>query len=257
MIFDSHAHYDDERFNLDRDELLLNLPMMGVEGVINSGSDIASSKASIQLAEAFPYIYATVGVHPHEVKCMSESDLLGLTALAAHKKTVAIGEIGLDFFYDHSPRETQRLWFLKQLGLARKVGLPVVIHSRDAAQETMDILKSHHKENPQSKCAIHCYSGSAPMALEYVSMGYYIGIGGAITFDKTRRLLDVAAQVPLDKILVETDAPYQTPKPNRGKRNDSAQLVYVVEKIAEIKRIQPEKVAEATAENAREFFFVM
>ena len=251
MYFDSHAHYDDKRFDEDREALLQELPLSGVEYVINSASDMESALTSIELSEKYDYIYAAVGVHPHEVKNMKDSDIEVLRKLSTHKKVVAIGEIGLDFYYDLSERDVQRFWFKKQLELSKELDLPVIIHSREASQETFDIIKA----SGVNKGVIHCYSGSAQMALDYVNMGFYIGIGGVITFNNARKLIEVAEKVPLDKILIETDCPYLSPVPNRGKRNDSRNLFYVVEKLAEVKKIEPSAVSNVTKDNAKMLFF--
>jgi TatD DNase family protein len=248
--FESHAHYDDRRFDLDRYDVLGALPARGVDRVVNVGSDVASSKASVVLAEAFSHVYATVGVHPHDANSLNEEGLAELEALSAHPKVVAIGEIGLDYYYDHSPRDVQQYWFERQLRMASRVGLPVVIHTRDAAQQTFDTLKNADA----GRGVIHSYSGNIPMALDYIDMGYYIGIGGVITFDKSKRLPQVAAAIPLDKILIETDAPYLTPAPHRGKRNESAYLAYIVQAIAQIKNTTPQVVAAQTYENALALF---
>lgn len=251
MYFDSHAHYDDKRFDEDREALLQELPLSGIEYVINSASDMESSLTSIELSEKYDYIYAAVGVHPHEVKNMKDSDIEGLRKLSTHKKVVAIGEIGLDFYYDLSERDVQRFWFKKQLELSKELDLPVIIHSREASQETFDIIK----QSGVNKGVIHCYSGSAQMALDYVNMGFYIGIGGVITFSNAKKLIEVAEKVPLDKILIETDCPYLSPVPNRGKRNDSRNLLYVVEKLAEVKKMEPSTVSNVTKDNAKMLFF--
>jgi TatD DNase family protein len=250
FFFESHAHYDDRRFDADRYEILSGLPAQGVTRVVNVGSDILSSKASVKLAEAFSFVYATAGVHPHDVKALSEEGLQELKSFCAHEKVVAVGEIGLDFHYEHSPRDEQRFWFKRQLELAAEVGLPVVIHSRDAASETFETIK----KGPVHRGVVHSYSGGVPMALAYIDMGFYIGIGGVVTFDKSKRLPQVVAAIPLEKILIETDAPYLTPKPHRGKRNESVYLPYIIETIAEIKGVTAEAVAKQTAENGRRVF---
>lgn len=250
--FDSHAHYDDERFDTDRAELLTALPSQGVGRVVNAGSCVSSSKASVQLAEAFPYVYAAVGVHPHEAQNLTEDGFTELENLCAHPKAVAVGEIGLDFYYDTSPRDVQRFWFKRQLALAVKTDLPVVVHSRDAAAEVFDIIR----ESGVRRGVIHCYSGEVPMAHDYIEMGFFIGVGGVITFDKTKKLPEVVGQIPLEKILIETDAPYQTPVPHRGKRNDSSYLQYIVEAIARVKGVTPEAVAAQTYKNAEGLFAI-
>lgn len=250
MYFESHAHYDDERFDDDRDELLASFPAEGIETVINSSSDIASSRASIALAEKYPFFYASVGVHPHEVSKMREEDIDTLRELSKHPKVVAIGEIGLDFYYDLSPRDDQRYWFKRQLALAEELDMPVIIHSRDASQECFDIISASNVR----KGVIHCYSGSAPMAQDYADMGFYIGIGGSLTFKNNKKTVEVVEKLPLEKILIETDSPYLAPVPYRGRRNDSRLLKYVVEKISEIKNVPEIDICNITKNNATELF---
>lgn len=250
MYFESHAHYDDERFDDDRDELLASFPAEGIETVVNSSSDIASSRASIALAEKYPFFYASVGVHPHEVSKMREADIDTLRELSKHPKVVAIGEIGLDFYYDLSPRDDQRYWFKRQLALAEELDMPVIIHSRDASQECFDIISASNVRNG----VIHCYSGSAPMAQDYADMGFYIGIGGSLTFKNNKKTVEVVEKLPLEKILIETDSPYLAPVPYRGRRNDSRLLKYVVEKISEIKNVPEIDICNITKNNAIELF---
>ena len=250
MYFESHAHYDDERFDDDRDELLASFPAEGIETVVNSSSDIASSRASIALAEKYPFFYASVGVHPHEVSKMREEDIDTLRELSKHPKVVAIGEIGLDFYYDLSPRDDQRYWFKRQLALAEELDMPVIIHSRDASQECFDIISASNVR----KGVIHCYSGSAPMAQDYADMGFYIGIGGSLTYKNNKKTVEVVEKLPLEKILIETDSPYLAPVPYRGRRNDSRLLKYVVEKISEIKNVPEIDICNITKNNAIELF---
>ena len=255
--FDSHAHYDDKRFKQDREELLRELlPSCGVSNVINVGCDVKSSEMSIRLAEKYDYIYAAVGVHPHELYDMSSQTIAKLKKLSEHKKVVAIGEIGLDYYYDTHPKELQRFWFRQQLRLAEETNLPVIIHSRDAAEDTIQILRDFRKENPQieNPGVIHCYSYSPELAKEYVAMGFYIGIGGVVTFKNAKKLVETVAQIPLERILVETDSPYLCPEPNRGKRNDSSQIRYVIDRIADIRGIAPEEVEKQTEMNARKMY---
>ena len=252
MYFDTHAHYEDSRFEADRTELLGGFPSQGIVGVINSGSCMGTSRASVSLAERYSYIYATVGVHPHNVSDMTEDDLDGLRGLCAHNKVLAIGEIGLDFHYDNSPRDTQRSWFAKQLNLASSLDMPVVVHSREAAAETMAIIKN----SAVRLGVLHCYSGHLPMALEYLEMGFYISIGGVVTYKNANKTREVAAKIPLQRLLIETDSPYLTPVPHRGKRNDSSKLKFITEAIAETRNISPESVALATTENAMRLFNV-
>lgn len=250
-LTDSHAHYDHKRFDTDRDALLKAMPGRGVDIIINIGSDLPSSKASVKLAEAYSHIYATVGVHPHEAKTLTDAGLEELRQLCSNEKVVAIGEIGLDFHYDFSPRDVQRHWFKRQLELARELDMPVVIHSREANGEVFDTLSA----STVRKGVIHCFPGDAKLAEKYVDLGFYIGIGGVVTYDKTGQLQSVAATVPLERILLETDAPYLTPVPFRGKRNESQYLVHVAEEIAKIKNIGTEAVCKQTTENVKNLFF--
>jgi len=254
MYFDSHAHYDSRQFNIDQKELLeKTLLEKGVSGVINVGADIASSKKSVQLAETYPFIYATVGVHPHYIKKMTDNDINEMRKLCGHKKTVAIGEIGLDFYRDLSPRDMQRTWFVKQLELAEELQMPVIIHSRDAAQETFDIVK----KSSIRRGVIHCYSGGLPMAMDYINLGFHIGIGGVVTFSNSKKTKEVAACIPLERLLIETDAPYLAPVPYRGKRNDSTLLEHVVDEIAVLREISPEELSSITEENTRHLFGIL
>ena len=250
MYFESHAHYDDERFDEDRDTLLASFPAEGIETVVNASSDIKSSKASIALSEKYPFFYAAVGVHPHEVENITEADIDELRELSKHPKVVAIGEIGLDYYYDLSPRDLQRHWFKRQLELADELKMPVIIHSRDAAQECFDIIKNSNVRNG----VIHCYSGSAEMAEEYIKMGFYIGVGGSLTFKNNKKGVETVERIPIEKILIETDSPYLAPVPYRGKRNDSRLLKYVVEKISQIKNIPENDICNITKSNAQNLF---
>ncbi|HEY8363912.1 MAG TPA: TatD family hydrolase [Tissierellaceae bacterium] len=252
LLIDSHAHLDDERFDKDRDELIRSLESNGIELVINVGADLKSSIASVSLAEKYPNIYAAVGVHPHDVKDMDESTLEIIKSLAKRDKVVAIGEIGLDYYYDNSPREDQRKWFKRQLELAKELGLPVIIHSRDAQQETFDIIKE--AQDGRLRGVMHCYSGSKEMANEYIKLGFYISIAGPVTFKNARVVKEVAKEVPLDKLLVETDSPYLAPEPHRGKRNEPIFVKFVAGTIAEIKGISFEELAKATNRNTKELF---
>ena len=250
QIIDTHAHYDHKQFNPDRAELLSQMAAGGISNIINVGCSLQSSRASIALAEAHPFIYATVGVHPHDAKSLSEKSLNTLERLCAHDKVVAYGEIGLDFFHNFSPPDTQRHWFKRQLELAEALSIPVVIHSRDAAEETFEMVE----KSAIRRGVVHSFSGDAVLARAYVGLGFHIGIGGVITFDKTGRLQDAAAAVPLSKILLETDAPYLTPAPFRRKRNNSSYLTYVAAEIGKIKAVPCETVCIQTTANARELF---
>lgn len=252
MFIDSHAHLDDERFDEDRKALIESLKENKIELVINIGYDIKSSRASIDLAKEYSNIYAVVGVHPHDAQDVPENYLEDLRGLSKEEKVVAIGEIGLDFYYDNSPRDIQRKVFLDQLELGRELDLPVVIHTRDANQETFEILKEAQAKGTRG--VLHCYSGSAEMALEYIKLGYYISLGGPLTFKKARVPKEVAKVVPLDKLLIETDCPYLTPEPFRGRRNEPKYVAYTAEVIAEIKGISIEDLAEATSRNTKKIF---
>ena len=251
MYFESHAHYDDEQFQQDRQALLQCLPQCGIDFVINSGSDLKSSYIGKELSEQYDYIYFAAGVHPHELYDISEDTLEQIRHLAQHKKCVAIGEIGLDYYYDTFPREIQKYWFEKQLLLSKSLHIPVIIHSREASQDCFDIIKKSGVE----KGVIHCYSGSLEMAEEYVKMGFLIGIGGVLTFPNAKKLVEVAKKISLEHILIETDSPYLSPVPHRGKRNDSRNLEFIVKKLAEIKGVSPTDVANVTLENGKKLFF--
>lgn len=255
MFFDSHAHYDDQRFDEDRDELLASMPENKVAYIVNAAADLPSSNEGIQLAEKYSFIYTAVGVHPHSVEELDnenggEATLELLKQLAQKPKVVAIGEIGLDYYYEHSPREIQRVWFSRQMALAKKLNLPIIVHSRDATQETFDMIR----ESGLNSGVIHCFSGSAEIAEEYIKLGFYIGVGGTVTFNNARKTIEVVERIPLASIVIETDCPYLTPVPHRGKRNDSTYLLHVAKKIAEIKNTSIEEVAQITSENAKKLF---
>lgn len=250
MIFESHAHYDDERFDDSRDELLEALPAGGIYRVINVGANIPSSRASIALAEKYSYIYAAVGVHPHDTENMTERDIDELKSLSEHKKVLAVGEIGLDYYYDADFKDKQQYWFKRQLELAEQVKLPAIIHSRDAAQDTFDIISS----SKVRRGVIHAYSGGVEMARDYIDMGFYIGVGGVVTFKNAKKLVEVVKNIPIERILLETDSPYLSPEPVRGTCNNSQNLKYVVDKISEIKQISPDFIVETTRKNAEQLF---
>lgn len=251
MIIDTHAHYDDEQFDPDRKELLLSMEAQGVEAIINIGSDYRSLERILRLTEEFPFLYGAMGVHPDAVGELTEERFARLEAYVQHPKVVAVGEIGLDYHWNVEGKETQKHWMIRQLELARRQQLPVVIHSRDAAADTMEIMKRHGQG---MKAVIHCYSYGREQAEEYVRMGYQIGIGGVLTFKNARKLKETAAVIPLERILLETDAPYLAPEPFRGKRNNSLYISYVAEALAQIKGISAEAVLRQTRENARQFY---
>ncbi len=254
MIFETHAHYDDDRFNEDRDELLQRLPEEGVGVVINSGASVESTRDTIRLALEYDHVYAAIGVHPSEIEELDEAFLNWMKEQTNGEKTVAIGEIGLDYYWDKEPevQENQRYWFGRQIDLAKETHLPIIVHSRDAAADTMQVMKEHHAEELTG--VIHCFSYSKEMALEFIKMGYYIGVGGVITFKNAKKLVEVVEAIPLERILLETDCPYMAPEPYRGKRNNSSYLTYVRDKIAEIKGVSPEEVERITEANARALF---
>lgn len=249
MIFETHAHYDDEAFNEDRDNLLPSMHENGIEYIVNVGASLKSTATSIELARKYPFIYAAAGVHPSETGELDESGFVWLTKQCLLDKVVAVGEIGLDYYWDEPAHEVQRIWFERQLDLAREVKKPVIIHSRDSAKDTFDILAA--KNAGEIGGVIHCYSYSAEMALDYVKMGFYIGIGGVVTFKNGKKMKEVVEAVPMERILLETDSPYLSPEPNRGKRNSSLNLQYIAQKIAEIKGVPYDTVVEATLQNAK------
>ncbi|MBQ8503641.1 MAG: TatD family hydrolase [Clostridia bacterium] len=248
-IFDTHAHYDDGRFDDDRDELLNSLTGKGVSHIINCGCDLKSSKTTLALSQKYAFIYAAVGVHAHEAEEATESDLLEIEELYRNEKVVAVGEIGLDYHYDFSPRERQLEVFERQLALANKLELPVIVHDREAHEDTMNLLKKY-----KPKGVVHCFSGSKEMAAEIVKLGMYIGMGGAVTFKNAKRPVEVMEYLPIERLLLETDAPYMTPVPFRGTRCDSAHIAYTAEKIAEIKKIDVQQLIDLCHENAKTLF---
>lgn len=247
-IFDTHAHYDDSAFDIDRNELLANLPSMNVCTIVNQATDIKTAEISIALAEQYDYVYAAVGVHPECLEGLEEDYIQKLRDLAQHKKVVAIGEIGLDYYYD-IPKELQKRVFEEQLLLAGELNMPVCVHDREAHGDTMDVLR---KYNP--KGVVHCFSGSAEMAKEVLSLGMYIGIGGVVTFKNARKAVEVIQQVPLDRFVLETDAPYLAPVPFRGKRCDSSYIKYTAQKIAEIRDLSLNEVLELAEQNAKRLY---
>ncbi len=254
MIFETHAHYDDAQFNEDRDALIASLPAKGIGRVINVGSSIETSKTSLALAEKYDMIYAAVGVHPSDIDCLNEKSYEWLRNQTEWDKTVAIGEIGLDYYWDKEPevQANQRYWFVQQMKLAKDTGLPVIIHSRDAAEDTVKLMKDiNAREIPG---VVHCYSYSAEMAQEFVKMGYYIGVGGVVTFKNAKKLKETVEQIPLSSILLETDCPYMAPEPHRGTRNDSTNIPYVVAQIAERKGVSEKEVMDVTWQNAMNLF---
>ena len=252
MIFDTHAHYDDEAFDVDREELLAGLPAAGIGQVVNIASSVKSIDDSLALDHRFPHVYCALGIHPEHCADMTDALLEEIREKLSDDKALAVGEIGLDYYWPQPDRELQRYWFAKQLRLANEVDLPVVVHSREAAADTMRIMK----ENLADKVGgvVHCYSYSADLAKEFVKMGFYIGIGGVVTFKNAKKIVEVAREIPLERILLETDCPYLAPVPYRGKRNSSMYLPYVVARIAEIKGVSEEEVISVTESNARNMY---
>ena len=253
MLFDSHAHLNDERFNEDREELINSLKSNGVALVLNPGACIETSKSSVELANKYDFIYEAVGVHPHDVGDMTEDDIETLRKLATENdKVMAIGEIGLDYYYDNAPRDIQKQWFKRQIELANELKLPIIIHDRDAHGDTFEIIKN--TKSPEIGCVLHCYSGNVELAREYIKMGCYISIPGTVTFKNNKKTVEVVREIPLEYLLIETDSPYMAPVPHRGKRNDPSMVQFVADKIAQEKGISYETVCEATKENAKRLF---
>ena len=251
MLFDTHAHYDDERFGADREALLASMPEKNVGLIVNPGCDLPSSRVAVELAGKFDFVYAAVGIHPENCADFEPEQIEKLRELAKEPKVVAIGEIGLDYYWaENPPRALQQEVLRRQLGLAEKLQLPVIIHDRDAHGDTMAIVR----EFPQVRGVFHCFAGSTEMARELIGMGWMLSFNGAATFKNARKAPEVIAAVPLEKLMIETDAPYLTPVPHRGERNDSSYVRFVAEKIAEIKGLSPEEVERVTWENGRRFF---
>ena len=251
MIFETHAHYDDEQFDADRDELLSSLADGGVGLVVNPSVTAENAKKVLAMAERYPFFYAAVGVHPENCANYDENELAALRELAQHPKCVAIGEIGLDYYWEENPpREFQQRVFREQMALARELHLPVIVHDREAHADSLTIVK----EFPEVKGVFHCYSGSAEMAKELLKLGWMISFTGVVTYKNARKTVEAAEVVPLDRLMIETDAPYMSPVPRRGTRNDSRNLIYIAEKLAEIKGISTEEMIRITEENAKRFF---
>lgn len=251
-IFDTHAHYDDEDFDADRYELLESMKEHGVGTIVNIGASMRSCKTTLALAEKYPFVYGALGVHPSDCGTMTEEDIQWIKANAANEKIVAIGEIGLDYYWDNVERDVQKKWFVRQLEIAKETGLPVIIHSREAAQDTLEIMKAEHKDTTGG--VIHCFSYGVEMAREYLNMDYFIGVGGVLTFKNGKKLKEVVEYAPMDKLVLETDCPYLAPVPYRGKRNSSLYLTHVVEEMAAIKGMSVEDVIRVTAENAKRLY---
>lgn len=252
MIIDTHAHYGDSRFDEDRDELLSSMQDAGVGLIVEVGAGVQSTKDAIALSERYEFVYAAAGIHPEEAAQVEAEHMEWLASLAAREKVVAIGEIGLDYHYEEPSREIQKKWFARQLELAAQVELPVIIHSREAAQDTLEIMEQHCDWTQGG--VIHCFSYSAEVAQIYLKKGFFLGIGGVVTFKNSRKLKETVQAAPLEQLVLETDCPYLAPVPNRGHRNDSKQLVHVVEAIAQLKGVSQEEILRVTQENARRLY---
>ncbi len=251
MIFESHAHYDSEQFHEDREELLNAMPENGVGTIINCGASWDSVTEVVELAEKYPFIYAAVGLHPDEVGDLNEERFEFVRSQCRKEKVVAVGEIGLDYYWDNESHDVQKKWFIRQLELARELDLPVIIHSRDAAADTLEIMKDHAQG---LRGVIHCFSYSKELAREYVKMGFHIGVGGVVTFKNGKKLKEIVEEIPLDRILLETDCPYLAPVPFRGKRNSTLYIPYIAQEIADLKGISYEEVVAQTEKNGKILF---
>lgn len=251
LIFDTHAHYDDEAFDADRETLLASMPEHGVGLILNPGCDLESSRRAVELARTYPHVYAAVGWHPENCAPYTEDSLDALRAWAREPKVVAIGEIGLDYYWEQNPpRELQQRVLRDQLALAQELDLPVIVHDREAHADSLAIVQ----EFPAVRGVFHCFSGSVEMARELLKRGWYLGFDGPVTYKSNKKAAEVLAVTPLERILVETDSPYMAPEPCRGKRNDSSLLVYVLEKIAALKGVSAEEMTRITQENGCRLF---
>ncbi|KPU27497.1 hydrolase TatD [Caloranaerobacter sp. TR13] len=252
MLIDSHAHLDDKRFDKDRDKIIKSLKNNDIWVVINPGADLASSIKAVALAQQYENIYAAVGIHPHDAKTMDDDTIEVLKSLLKKDKVIAVGEIGLDYHYDFSPRDIQRKWFREQIKLAKEFNLPIIVHDREAHKDVYDILKE--EQDGTLTGVLHCFSGSVEMAKEYIKMGFYISFAGPVTFKNAKTAKEVVKAIDINRILIETDSPYLTPHPHRGKRNEPLYVRYVAAMIAELKDITVEEVARITTENTKRLF---
>ncbi len=252
MIYETHTHFDDRAFDEDREEAIKRAVNAGVGRFVNIGSSMSSSLTSLQLAHKYSNFYAAVGVHPEETKDLTEEDMDTLEKYAGDEDVVAIGEIGLDYYWDEPARDIQKKWFIRQIELAKKISLPIIVHSREAAEDTLNIIKETKAE--EAGGILHCFSYGREIAKQYLDLGFYIGVGGVVTFKNGRKLKEVVEYAPLDRIVTETDSPYLAPVPFRGKRNSSEYLPYVIAEIARIKGISPEEAEQATFDNAVRLF---
>lgn len=252
MIFETHAHYEDDAFDIDREELLMELPKQGIGYVVDICSELSTVDKVLALAEKYPYIYAAVGIHPSSTGELEEESFAWLKEKAKHPKNVAIGEIGLDYYWDTPERSIQKKWFEKQMELARELNLPLVIHSRDAANDTYQMMKEAKAD--AIGAIIHCFGYGVEQARQYLNMGFYLGIGGVLTFTNGKKLKEVVEYAPLEQLVLETDSPYLAPVPYRGKRNNSLHLTHVAKEIAKLKKVDYDTVLKVTAENAKNFY---
>ena len=251
MIFDSHAHYDDKAFDEDREQLLGSFPEKGIGYVVNAGASFDSNERGLELTKEYPFLYAAVGIHPEHAHTLDDAGLEWLRSRFSDPKAVAVGEIGLDYYWDEPARDIQKEAFSRQMALAKEIGRPVIIHSRDAAKDTLDMMREEYGKD--SPAVIHCFSYAKETARQFLDLGYMIGIGGVVTFKKSS-LPDTLLTVPLERIVLETDSPYLTPAPNRGKRNESANARDTFLKLVDIYRTTPEHLSQATSENALKVF---
>ena len=252
MIFDTHAHYDDEAFQEDREELFNKMKEEGIDYVVNVGANLNTSRETVKLCEQYSFVYGAVGVHPSDAQEVNEDTLQELRQMSYHDKIVAIGEIGLDYYWPEPSKKIQKEGLEAQIALAKEVKLPIIIHSREAARDTADLLSSLHAGDCGG--VIHCFSYTKEMAREFLNMGFYIGVGGVVTFKNARKLKEAVSYIPMDRIVLETDCPYLAPNPYRGKRNSSFYLPYIAEEIAKIKDISYEEVLAYTMANAKKIY---
>lgn len=250
MIFDTHAHYDSGAFNADRFDILASMPEKNVGLIVDPGCDLESSRAAIALAEKYSFVYAAVGWHPEDMDKLTDEGFDEMIKLMHHPKCVAVGEIGLDYYWDAEHKDEQKALFIRQIELALELDKPVIVHDREAHGDCMEIVRDY----PALRGVFHCYSGSAEMASELLKRGWYLGFDGPITYKNARKAIEVLEMCPLDKMVIETDSPYLTPVPNRGKRNDSSTLKYVIDKIAEVKGVSASEVERATFENGKKLY---
>lgn len=252
MIFETHAHYDDEAFNQDRVDILNSLQQSGISFVVNVSASLESTKTTLDLTRQYPFVYGSVGVHPDETKDLNDENFTWLQEMTKEPKVVAVGEIGLDYYWDATDREVQKVWFDRQMELAKEVNLPTIIHSREAAKDTLDMIIASDLKKVGG--IIHCFSYGKDIAKSYLDMGFNLGIGGVVTFKNAKKLKEVVEYAPIEQLVLETDSPYLSPEPNRGKRNTSLNLIYVAKEIAKLKSMDYEEVIAITEENAKKLY---